>query len=242
MASTANATASTAVDYSRPQAGPLPSKQGEIGYRENLDGRDLERGNDEGDSRSIIVPLPPRHPADRDETQANTDVPLTPAIAASASQNTNAPQDYLSAHSEGKRRIIKFLIAKQQKIPSYGGIRLTTLLLSIIQIMFIGATVAGWILTVNHINQKSNNSDDPNTQNNGVSMQIGSGIIFIHVVFGVTLIGQLIFFERRLFRLRAERYAYLHPGETLPTVRRPSNASMGITPWNRLPLQPMLLL
>ena len=238
MASTANATASTAVDYSRPQAGPLPSKPGEIGYRENLDGRDLERGNDEGDSRSIIAPLPPRHPADRDaanETEANTDVPLTPAIAASASQNANAPQDSLSTHSKGKRRIIKFFTAKQQKIPSYGGIRLTTLLLSIIQIMFIGGTVAGWILAVGHINRKSNNSDDPNTQN-GVSLQIGSGIIFIHVVFGVTLVGQLIFFERRLFRLRAERYAYLHPGETLPTSRRPSNASMGITPWNRPPL------
>jgi hypothetical protein len=235
MALTANATASTAVDYSRPQAGPLPSKQGEIGYRGNVDGRDLERGNDEGDSRSIIAPLPPRHPADRDaanETEANTDVPLTPAIAASAS---DASQDSSSTHSKGKRSIIKFFTAKQQKIPSYGGIRLTTLLLSIIQIIFIGGTVAGWILTVDHINHKSNNSDDPNTQN-GANLQIGSAIIFIHVMFGVGLVGQLIFFERRLFRLRAERYAYLHPGETLPTSRRPSNASMGITPWNRPPL------
>jgi hypothetical protein len=232
MASIASATASTAVDYSRPQAGPSPSKQGEIGYREDLHGQDLERRSDEGGSRSIMAPLPARHPADRD-AEADSDVPLTPAaMAASTSPSTDAPHDTSSTLSKDKNSIIKFFIAKQQKVPSYGGIRLTTFLLAIIQIMFIGGTVAGWVLTVDHINQKTNNSDDPTSQN-GSNMQIGSGIIFIHVVFGVTLVAQFMFFERRLFRLRAERYAYLHPRETLPTARRSFNASMGFTPWNR---------
>ena len=226
-------TASTSVDDSRPQAGPLPYKQGEIGYREDLHNRDFERGSDE-DSRSIMV-LPARHPADRDANEAHTDVPLTPAATAEpTSQNPDAPHDSSSTHSNGKRSIIKFLTVRGENIPTYGGIRLTTLLLTTMQGLLIGGTVAGWILTVYQINQRANNSksNDPNAQN-GTGVQIGNSIIFFHVLFAVALIGQFIFFERRLFRLRAERYAYLHPGELLPTHRRNSNGSMGIAPWHR---------
>jgi hypothetical protein len=57
-------------------------------------------------------------------------------------------------------------------------------------------------------------------------------------MFGVALLGQLIMVERRIFRLRAERYTFLHPGEVLPTSRRHSSSStsMGIAPWHRPPL------
>jgi len=236
MASTASTSAFTrtaSINGLRSQAGPLPSKRGEIGYREDLH-KDLERGSEE-DSRSIVE-LPARHPADRDENDvatADTDIPLTPAARAeSVSQHANASHDTSSTHSMGKRSIIKFLTIKRKNLPTYGGIRLTTLLTIITQALLIGATITGWALAVYRINQESNNSDDPNKS----GAQIGNSIIFFHVLFLVALVGQLIFFERRLFRLRAERYAYLHHGELLPTARRHSSGSMSFAPWHRPPL------
>jgi len=78
------------------------------------------------------------------------------------------------------------------------------------------------------------NSVTTNTQNGAGNNSSGNGsTIFIHVVFAVVVLAQLLLLERRLFRLRAERYAYLHPGEMLPTSRRPANTSMGISPWQR---------
>jgi hypothetical protein len=45
--------------------------------------------------------------------------------------------------------------------------------------------------------------------------------------------------ERRFFRLRGERYSYLHPGEILPRHRgvpRGSDTGIAFAPWNRPPL------
>jgi len=227
-ASTSSVSVSTApTNDLRPQAGPLPSKPGEIGYREDLPGRDLEREVEDEDSRSVVTPLPERHPADRDANEAVED--LTPAaIPASASQTAAAPHDSSSTHS--KRSIIKFFTVKGRKI---GGIRLATFFLFIMQILLMGGTIAGWVLTVEHINRSNENVNNTNTQNGTT----GSGsAIFVHVIFAVTFIGEIMLFERRVYRLRAERYAYLHPGEILPTSRHPSNASMGIAPWHRPPL------
>jgi hypothetical protein len=57
-------------------------------------------------------------------------------------------------------------------------------------------------------------------------------------VFAVVLFSQLLFLDRWVFTLRAERYAFLHPRDILPTSRRSSSdgTSMGFTPWNRPPL------
>jgi len=220
MASTATATASVAsVDESRPQAGPIPSKRGEIGYREDLHEQESQRDCDREDSRSVMAPLPERHPADRD-VQAASDVTTTPAVAAAS-----------ATHSNGKKRIIEFLAATQQKIPKYGGISLTTLVLFIVQSIFLCATIATWVIAIRRLNRPSNDSNDPNSQSSGTD--IGSSAIFFHVLFLMLVIGQFVFVERRLFRLRAERYAYLHSGEMLPTARRPPNTSMGIAPWHR---------
>lgn len=238
---TSNASSSTSSSSStapvqeevRPQAGPLPSKQGEIGYREELHGQNLQGGSAEGDNRSIVVPLPARHPEDRDaHDEAHTDVPLTPAMATSlTSQPVGIPSDASSTHSSmGKRSIISFL--KPCNVPTYGGIRLTTLLLFISQTSILCGTIAAWVLVVMHINAQTKKSN-AQAGNNGMS----SSIIFVHVVFAVAFLAQLIFFERRLFRLRAERYSFLHPGEMLPTSRRQStDTNMGFAPWSRPPL------
>lgn len=62
--------------------------------------------------------------------------------------------------------------------------------------------------------------------------------IFVHVVFAVGVLGQLLFLERRVYRVRAERYAYLHPGEILPTSRGRAmvGSNMAYAPWHRPPL------
>lgn len=219
----------------RPQAGPLPSKRGEIGYRED-DGRDLERGGDEGDGRSIVV-LPPLHPADRDAHEAsvaaNVDVQSGPTAVPTPSQNAEVPVDALSTRSKGKKAIISFFTPRH--VPTIGGIRLTTLLLFIAQLLFAGGTVVAWVFIVRRINQYTKHSQDGDSQNSG-GIQLSSSVIFIHVVLAITFLGQLLFIERRLFRLRAERYFYLHPDEMLPTSRRASSGSIGISPWNRPPL------
>jgi len=70
-------------------------------------------------------------------------------------------------------------------------------------------------------------------------MAVNSIILFIHIAFAAVLIVQFIFLERRIFRLRAERYSTLHPGEILPTTRRflvGGAANIPFTPWNRPPL------
>lgn len=221
MASTAS------INDSRPQAGPLPSKLGEIGYREDLHGQRMETV--EEDSRTVATPLPDRHPADRDATEAPAglyaNIPLNPiAVVASQTETAESPRD-TSSNSIIKKSI-------RQKIPTFGGVRITTLAFLIIQIIFIGGTIVGWVLAVKRINRNARQSS--NNQNGAV---VGSGsTIFIHVVFAVALIAQFLLFERRVFRIRAERYAYVHPREVLPTSRRPSNTGMGIAPWQRPPL------
>lgn len=55
-------------------------------------------------------------------------------------------------------------------------------------------------------------------------------LLYQHLAYEIA--PELILLDRRIFRIRAERYSYLHPGELLPTT----NASMGLAPWHRPPL------
>jgi len=197
----------------------LPSKQGEIGYREDLHGQ-VESASD-----GSVSPLPARHPADRDSPPViSSDAPTT-TLADDASSNTSL---------RSKNSLISFF---KPKLPSYGGIRLVSLLVFIFQLLLLGGTIAGWILGIKFMNKKIQGAQ------HGEDMQISSSSIFVHVAFVIAVFGQLVFLERRLFHLRAERYCYLHPGEMLPTsIRRSSGTSitrglgMGFAPWNRPPL------
>jgi hypothetical protein len=184
------------------------------------------------------VVLPALHPADRDAHEAsaaaeNDDQPtIAAADAALPSQNAEVPSDTSSTHSKDKRSIISFFTPRS--VPTIGGMRLTTLFLFIVQTLLAGGTIAAWVLIVRRINQATRHSDGDDPQNGGV--QLSSSVIFIHVVLAITFLGQILFVERRLFRLRAERYCYVHPADMLPTSRRSSSASMGIAPWHRPPL------
>ncbi|TFK70936.1 hypothetical protein BDN72DRAFT_877461 [Pluteus cervinus] len=251
MASTAaessgpSSTSSLAMlELPRPQAGPLPVKQGEIGYQ-----KDLHRHHTQSRSSSPTSPLPARHPADRDglpqpplsatsQRSHRSQRPGSNAIASSSSSSsrnpttTPIPEDTAtetsSMNSMKKKRF--FGLFKKPKVPSFGGLRLTTLLAFTLQMLAIVGTIVTWVITVRRSAHPLSTANGENGATNAV---------FIHVVFTVALIGQLVFLERRIYRLRAERYSYLHPGEILPSLRHRSvdvDPVIAFSPWNRPPL------
>jgi len=207
----------------RQEAGPLPSKRGEIGYQEELHGQ-VEEENTTRTDEGLSPSLPARHPADRDGPPIiSSEPPTVPPTDDASSTNTS------SVHS--KKSLISFF---KPKLPVYGGVRLVTLMVFTLQLMLVGGTVAAWILVTQFMNKKFGG-----VQGNPMA----SPTIFVHIVFIIAVFGELVFLERRIFRLRAERYCHLHPGEMLPSyIRRTSSTSitrglgMGFAPWNRPPL------
>jgi len=118
---------------------------------------------------------------------------------------------------------------------------LSTLLAFIIQFALLAGTITAWVLVVMTLNKpqpsdSSNDNQDPDNSGNG----FGNSTIFVHVLFVVASLGQLLFIERRIWRLRAERYIHLHPGEVLPTSHRRrwlgDPTAIAFSPWNRPPL------
>ncbi|KAI0826814.1 hypothetical protein BC628DRAFT_1291923, partial [Trametes gibbosa] len=212
----------------RPQAGPLPSKRGEIGYVEGIH----DRGDAVSEASASTTSLPARHPADRVPTPA-AGGPSTPSTDAPRSPSPNG-----STNTAGKRSLISFL--KPKRIPTYGGLRLTSLALFTFQLCLLGGSIAGWALLVQHMAKAQSSSSIPDTASNGPSSGLSqlSSQIFVHVAFGMGCLAELIFIERSVFRLRAERYAHVHPGEILPRTRRSQETAPGMAfaPWNRPPL------
>ncbi|KAL1950398.1 hypothetical protein VTO73DRAFT_5522 [Trametes versicolor] len=225
----------------RPQAGPLPSKRGEIGFVEGLH----DRGDTASEASASTTSLPAHHPADREGPAAaaaaaagtNASAAAGSSTPANAAPRPSSPNG--STDTAGKRSFISFLTPK--RIPTYGGLRLTSLAVLIFQICLFGGTLAGWVILVQRM-QKTKpapavESTDANDGTAGLSAI--SSQIFVHVAFGLTALAELIFIERSVFRLRAERYAHIHPGEILPRSRRPSREAapaMAFAPWNRPPL------
>ncbi|KAI0769924.1 hypothetical protein C8Q74DRAFT_1180263, partial [Fomes fomentarius] len=218
----------------RPQAGPLPAKRGELGFREGV--HDIE-----SQASSSTINLPERHPADRDRS-------ASPEADATPNHPPRSPSRAESTQSAGKRSLISFF--KPKRIPTVVGLRVTTLVLFIFQLALLAGTLAGWVMVTKRVQRTAaaaappSPSSDPSDDDRGkveVTSQVfntTSAQIFVHVAFGIVSLAELIFLERSLFRLRAERYAYVHPGEILPrSGRRPSQeATIAFAPWNRPPL------
>jgi len=223
-ASTSAASSSSSQMASPHQAGPLSPKRGEFGFREDVHGQ----AADEESTRSMAgaTDLPARHPADRDhdpqpsrQSAAASEIPPLPIRPSTPTSAVDTPTNA----SDKPSRISTFFNPKA--LPSFGGIRLITLLLLTAQTCILGATLAAWILSAKRLNDSGFRSPE-----------IG---VTIHVMFSVALLGQLILLGRRIHQLRAERWAYLHPGEILPTSRRlssPSASTTNLAPWNQPPL------
>lgn len=204
------------------QAGPLPSKRGEIGFVTGVHTPVSGRFQEES------IAMPARHPADRDQ---NPPEPSSTIEDPNAPNATPSPIQDSSSHSITKSKRILGFLSPRNKV-TCGGLRLFTLLLFAIQLAVFSGTIVGWVFATKLLNSTS---PDGNRM-----PAAGSSIIFVHVVFGIATITQLIFLERRLYRLRGERYTYLHPGEVLPRFRAESpavdSATIAFAPWNRPPL------
>ncbi|TRM68226.1 hypothetical protein BD626DRAFT_565077 [Schizophyllum amplum] len=194
------------------QAGPIPSKRGEIGFREDL----YNASSPSSSTTSLAAPLPARHPADRDPLPSNT-----PADATAPPTTPDTPASSLPPPH-------KKLLRRQA-----AGMRLSTLVLFAIQMGVLIATAVGWGLAA--------------TQTHGLMAVrpkedgMGSAVVFVHVAFCLATLGQLLMLERRVYALRAERWAHLHPGEILPIAHRRGVFGGGgphipIAPWHRPPL------
>jgi len=187
--------------------------------------------------------LPARHPAERgDDIPSSSDTPPSGDPAAptnpssqSSSDSSASPEptsestpDANAVNANKDRGIRKLL----KPVPCLGGLRATTILVFVAQVTIVVGSIVGWVFTGNKLKEYSNSGGDvPGGK---------SGIVFIHVIFCLFVIGQLVFVERRVYRMRAERYAYLHPGEVLPSYRNRlepgGDLSFAYAPWNRPPL------
>ncbi|KAF9444329.1 hypothetical protein P691DRAFT_807518 [Macrolepiota fuliginosa MF-IS2] len=225
-----NATSSQAEPRQKPQAGPLPKKRGEIGFTD-------EQEEQEGDrSSSPDIVLPARHPADRDPeqgvaadaTQATTNAQM--AIAHTSPSDTTSTINSISAAKQKGRRLLGLFKCKgaHKPLPRAGGVTLPTLVKFSIQTLLLSGTIVAWAFTAKLLQDMRNRGAGGPTST-----------IFVHVVFGICALGQILLLERRIFRIRAERYSYLHHGDILPSFRNRHTASsdlIALSPWNRPPL------
>jgi hypothetical protein len=120
---------------------------------------------------------------------------------------------------------------KPKKSSAIRGLRLATLLIFAAQISLLGGTAAAWFFTSKRLELLTYGGQN--------LFQGQPSIIFVHVLFSIAVLAQLVFLERRIFRLRVERYSYLHPGEVLPRSRHnlpQISTTLAFAPWNRPPL------
>jgi len=205
----------------------LPQKRGEIGFRQSL----LQEQTDSraGAAADAVQPdeRPARHPADREAQPASR----RESQIEGATPTSSASQPPPDRASLSKSR--KAIHARLYGVPLVSFFRFIS------QLALIGATLAAWILVTKRLAQPSNTpppnpSDDQNSLDSQDNMSLpitGSGNIFIHVAFAVAVLGQLLFLERCVFFMRAQRYAFLHPG--MPMHSRGASSAMAFAPWHR---------
>jgi hypothetical protein len=212
-------------ESSRSQADPLPSKHGEIGYTETTTSSPTENSQDT--TPTTFVPSE-RHPADRDYPPVSSNAIIPPAqpeiVPYPSSEQSSSTTCITKSHG-----ILELF--KPKRSPAYGGLRLVTLLIFAAQLILLGGIVVAWVLTTEHLTQLTFA---------GQNLFTGQpSIIFVHAIFFIIILVQLVFLERRLFRLRGERYSYLHPGQILPRHRNnvpQTGRTLAFSPWNRPPL------
>lgn len=118
----------------------------------------------------------------------------------------------------------------------YWGVTLVTIVRLPVQIIILVGTVVAWVFITKQISKDSKTSTTATGSETAASIG-SSASIFVHVTFAITVLAQLIFLERGIFFLRAQRYAYLHPGSTRRRgangTFHATNAMIAFAPWNR---------
>ncbi|QRV92370.1 hypothetical protein RhiJN_20388 [Ceratobasidium sp. AG-Ba] len=192
------------------------------------------------------APAPPaRHPADR-----------TPSSSPETAPDPNASSTSLGSQSQPS--IFKQFLRRPHPLPKINGIRSSTILRVVLLTGTLIGSIIGWVITVTRMNawNASANaappipmpveSSPPGTGNSTVpamapsqqqmSQMTDSSLVFVHVAFGAAVVFQLLMLERAVYRLRAERYAFLHPEEVMAASVGASGGIMSLAPWNRPPL------
>jgi hypothetical protein len=121
---------------------------------------------------------------------------------------------------------------KPQGAAALGGLRLYSLVIFAVQLIFLGGTVTAWVFSSKCVSKRLSLTAEKNQTPSGYPP-----IIAVHIVFIVIVLIQIAFLERFLSRLREERYNYVHHGEILPhhSISRSSVTSL-VAPWNHPPL------
>jgi hypothetical protein len=200
----------------RPQADLLPTKRGEIGYRESLNPTVPSDAEPESNVTAHRTSAPARHPTDRVPRPARSEPGSFPIA------NTNGNQS-VAGSQPSSRPILAFFEPKYCKF----GVRVSTILFLVTQGSLLLATIALWVILATLILPPS------------VAGRKVATSVFVHITFVICTIAEVVLFERILFRYRAERYAILHAGEALPdSFNRRAHIStrLALAPWNRPPL------
>ncbi|KIJ54993.1 hypothetical protein M422DRAFT_24850 [Sphaerobolus stellatus SS14] len=237
--------ASSSISLSRPetrtneherrhQAGPLPVKApllvGEIGYAEFHEETDLADVNLNNDSTEGLNPAEAdarigRHPADRSYVDLPAQTSQPPSSRSPSRPAAGRPTSPASDTASSMNMPIKPLKARTCLKGKIAGVSVKAILYVVLFATLLAGTIVGWVLAALHIS--SINSSNPTT----------ISPIFLHLIFAVLVLVFLVFIERSTFRVRAERYAHVHPGQMLPSHRRnmpstdPNN--LAYAPWNR---------
>jgi len=213
--SPSSSTVSSQGSTTRPQADPLPTKRGEIGYRESLNPPATCNEEVESEVTAHQNVVPARHPADRDQVPAPSELGPSPTTNASNNQPSVEPQPSSIPPLSFRPR------------PCKHGVRSSTIFLLVTQGSLLLLTIALWIIVARLILPPAK-----------PGMQIGLNVC-IHMTFVICTIIQVVLLERVFFRYRAERFAMLHPGEVVPDLfNRGEQVSirLALAPWNRPPL------
>ena len=201
----------------RPQADPLPTKRGELGYRESLNPPAPSNAELEADGTAQQTTLPARHPADR-QLPPPPPSESGPTPIASASENQSSTETRTLPRPGPP--LSRLRAAKQ-------GVRTSTIFLLVTQGSLLLLTIGLWVILARLVLPATN------------AGRLIATSVFVHVTFVVSTLVQVVLLERHFFRYRAERYAMLHPGEVLPDMfnrGQQTSTRLALAPWNRPPL------
>jgi len=208
---------SNGAESPRPQADPLPSKRGEIGYIETVE-----------PSKDILHPLDlydlPTNSVDRiPPSPISPNAVIIPPAQSEVVTYPSSDQSSSTASITKPNGMLDFF--KPQGPPALGGLRLYTLVIFIVQFILLGGTVTAWVFAAKRLALTAK-------ENNQTSFGYPQTIA-VHIIFIVIILIQIAFLERILSHLRDERYSYVHHGEIVPLHIPRSSVTSAFAPWNR---------
>lgn len=210
------------------EAGPLPLKVGELGYPalQSVSEEDITEGAGSGNDS---VHMPTTSPSDPAPAASQSSHAPSTAAASTASLASTVPPP--------KRSGFFARLTSSRAPPLFWGLQGPSVIRFTIICILLAGTITGWALVAQQMNKAKSPPDHDDSSS--LASMAGTMGIFVHVAFAVGLLIELVFVERAVFQLRAERWRHNHPGETLPLHRGGAGVSAGgmnIAPWNRPPL------